>query len=495
MANEHTNKVSTALIWFATLLNTTNLTVVIPTVNKCSVGPPALAGLMVGLFPLSKAIMNGPSTIFIERFSIKAFFLGVCAFQFIGNILYAIAPATGTIGGYVLSLTGRFLVGAFGGQLLNGSFVARGFPTETRSSAMLLMQSAQATAYVLGPLLGGLLELLCATMGWNDSLLNGCTAPGWFMSMLALLLFIGAGFWFEEPPQVAKQSKADRMETGTTFAPEEAMPWGRLAVAYLMVFLVQSTIGSWELHTADMAEHSWGWKQSEAGFYLAGCMVLAIPSLLFGSKITSLLTDRNAICLMLSCLAPFAMLLLPFILGPSDQKARQIVLYSTGSMGFTIFALVAAGLTKSLITKMTPIPFRQKAVGIMATASALGRTFGPILATSSDAVHVGGYAIFALVLLLLATVVLGFQALRPYEYVEGTEGSKKIDLDSHNASTSGICQGVDVTGCSASDSRPEQECQLDDGSARTFEDSQDNVSDDRCASDSDCGVSHATEHA
>jgi len=245
------------------------------------------------------------------------------------------------------------------------------------------------------------------------------------MSIVALLLLIGAGFGFEEPPQVVKQSKVDRMETGTASAPEQEMPWGRLAVAFSVVFLVQTTVGSWELHTEFVTENSWGWKQSEAGFYLAGCMLLAIPSTLFGSRITNLLTDRNAIRLMLSCLAPFAMLLLPFILGPSDQKARQIVLYSIGSTGFTVFLLVAAGLTKSLITKMTPIPFRQKAVGLMATASALGRASGPILASLSDAASIGAYVIFSLVLLALGIVLLGFQALRPYDDVVYTEVSKK----------------------------------------------------------------------
>jgi hypothetical protein len=255
-------------------------------------------------------------------------------------------------------------------------------------------------------------------MEFDGNLFNGCTAPGWFMSITSLLLLIAVGFWFEEPPKAQEKSKAADVkavdiEAGNDSAPEEQMPWKRLAVAYALVFLVQTTLGSWEMHTEFIAVHSWGWRQSEAGFYLAACMLLAVPSILFGSRITNLLDDRNAIRLMLCCLAPCATLLLPFILGPSDQRSRQMVLYSIGSTGFTVFALVAAGLTKSLITKMAPIPLRQRAVGIMATASAIGRASGPLVASSSDALSGGGYVMFALVSLMLGTVFLGFEALRP----------------------------------------------------------------------------------
>jgi MFS family permease len=272
------------------------------------------------------------------------------------------------------------------------------------------------------------------------------------------------------------------MESGSASEPEESMPWGRLAVAYSVVFLVQTIVGCWEMHTENVAEDSWGWRQSFAGFYLAGCMLPAVPSTLFGSRITNLITDRNAICLMVSCLAPFAIFLLPFILGPSDQKVRQIVLYSMGSTGFTVFPLVAAGLTKSLITKMAPPPFRQRAVGIMATASALGRTAGPLLASSTDAAHAGGYTIFALVLVLLGTVLLGYKALSPHEEVVAAKGSKNSDLYDQSASTSATVPGCDLTNQSASGSQADQECE-DDRSASTCEGDEDGESDTRCASD------------
>jgi len=273
------------------------------------------------------------------------------------------------------------------------------------------------------------------------------------------------------------------MESGSASEPEDSMPWGRLAVAYSVVFLVQTIVGAWEMHTESVAEDSWGWKQSFAGFYLAGCMLPAVPSTLFGSRITNLITDRNAICLMVSCLAPFAIFLLPFILGPSDQKVRQIVLYSIGSTGFTVFTLIAAGLTKSLITKMAPTPFRQRAVGVMATASALGRTAGPQVASLSDAAYAGGYSIFALVLFLLGTVLLGYKALRPHEEVAAPEGSKNTVLDESFFDQS------------ASRSQADQECDLDDRSASTCEADEDGDSDIRRVSDSEDDVIYIVENS
>jgi len=78
---------------------------------------------------------------------------------------------------------------------------------------------------------------------------------------------------------------------------------------------------------------------------------------------------------------------------------------------------VASGLTKSLITKMTPIPVRQRAVGVMATASALGRAAGPVVSGAFAGGPGGSYMIFTLVLLQLMTVVLGYKALRPYDEI------------------------------------------------------------------------------
>jgi hypothetical protein len=163
------------------------------------------------------------------------------------------------------------------------------------------------------------------------------------------------------------------------------------------------------------------------------------------------------------------------------------VLYSIGSTGFTVFALVAAGLTKSLITKMTPIPLRQRAVGIMATASAIGRASGPLVASSSDALSAGGYVMFALVSLMLGTVFLGFEALRPSDEVAKTEEDGKNDSDGKNAKS---CKNTncDASNCCTSTSTPEHDRLENLHSATTSEGSHQSLSDNlSCLSSSeDC---------
>lgn len=276
-----------------------------------------MAGVMVGLFPLSKALLNVPSTIFIEKFSIRSYFLLTCTFQVVGSILYALANI---IGFYEVALVGRLLVGALGGQLLNGSFVARGYNANLRSSAMLMMQNAQVSAYVLGPLLGGLLTYACEEAEWTGQLINKDTVPGWFMCLASFVLFLVAACLFEEPPSPPKrQASSDGGSVN-----ESKVPWHRLIIAYVVVFIVPTIIGSWEVHTIDFAKSAWGWSTLEAGCYLAAIMFVGIPATLYGSKIAKKLSDRFAIFLMVMCLLPFPILFIPPVAGPMERRSARL---------------------------------------------------------------------------------------------------------------------------------------------------------------------------
>jgi len=144
---------------------------------------------------------------------------------------------------------------------------------------------AVSIGYGIGPLLASVLTRICSSAGLAGNVLNTNTIPGWFMAILFGIEAILIKFFMIEPPRDIDEQRPPQTHSqvnhNTTSREEESkalpIPWGRVLLALVVVFLTPLNIASLEVHTTAIAEKHWGWSSENSGIYLGCINLLVVP--------------------------------------------------------------------------------------------------------------------------------------------------------------------------------------------------------------------------
>ena len=103
-----------------------------------------------------------------------------------GNLVYALANLANS---RMMLLIGRLLMGAlWAGPLSAGIYAARAFGVHKRTLFISRMGLTFISGYILGPLMGFVLEKFCQGFKINDVVVDMNTIPAWFIIILALIM-------------------------------------------------------------------------------------------------------------------------------------------------------------------------------------------------------------------------------------------------------------------------------------------------------------------
>ena len=136
-----------------------------------------------------------------------------------------------------------------------------------------------------------------------------------------------------EPP-VAKKPNA---LGGAPSPAQTGIPWGRILPILPIVFAVPLNVGSWEVHTAMLAETRFGWSVVATALYLGGLNVVAAPTGLL--PVSLYVEDRRG------CLLFFGLMIAgtAFFWSYKLNVASRAVVYGVGAVLFLIGAQFAKG--------------------------------------------------------------------------------------------------------------------------------------------------------
>ena len=133
-------------------------------------------------------------------------------------------------------------------------------------------------------------------------------------------------------------------------------------------------VGSWEVHTAMLAETRFGWSVVATALYLGGLNVVAAPTGLF--PVSSYVEDRRG------CLLFFGLMIAGtvFFWSYKLNVASRAVVYGVGAVAFLIGAQFAKGFGWALVSKQPPPMHRSYVMACNAGAYMLGRGTGATVA-------------------------------------------------------------------------------------------------------------------
>jgi len=373
--------ISFAAVYSISLINVVAFVSVVPTASEYmqSVGGSKdLAGILVGLQPITQGFMNIPLTALLRKTSLKNVLLLACAMWGIGSIVYALAD---TASSAVMLFAGRMIIGSIGGPQLGSTYVARAYDVDSRSSAMVIMTSSTALGFAVGP---GIAFLLAEAFNHlpQNSVFNKMTAPALIVALISACLFVFTSLNFEEPPEFGAKS----VDQGT----EKHFPWVGLAVAFFATLTFSIGFGVWEVQCSVLAETDWGWSVSTTALYLALVMLVLTPISLGMAmweqrwqrrqqqqKRSS--TDRVFI-LALGCLA-FAgsIFFLASGLQPHRFTTARIAIFTVGSVITLASLQCERGFVTSVVTKMTSPGAKPIVIGVYSCLVSVGRGVGGAL--------------------------------------------------------------------------------------------------------------------
>lgn len=392
-------------VYLANLLNVANFTIIIPTARAYSESLGSggvLVGLAVGLHPFSQGLMNIPTAYLLQRIRFRTYLIGASIVYVFGNVLYALAGVTGSI--WTL-LVARVIVGAAGGPQLPTTYVARAFTLDQRSSSMLVMASANALAYAVGPFFALLIELTCDSLNFHGEVLNNRTAPGWLMALLSLALGAYVFVTFVEPPPFSTRKQA--VSQANADAP---LPIVELAAVHIIILILAIMIASWEVHLAYVAE-AWGWSHKLIALYLCAVMLVMAPVSLAGGRLAKFVSDRAA----LRVFAASAVITSSLFFGHRlhVNKLIAVAIFTFASVGSVLFTTLERGFVQSLVTKIAPASSKQGVIGVFSCVWLCGRGLGAVAGAWLRHPIPYAWCIFSLMLIKLATVAITFKRLVP----------------------------------------------------------------------------------
>lgn len=157
-------------------------------------GDPAVAGLIIGMTPIAACV-----SCMVYSFWTNTCFkwpLVTCTILEVGgNLLYGMALP---FNAFWMVLVGRLLIGLGGARGINRRYIADTVPMEDRTFFSAAFVSIGALGLAFGPFFAALLNRLDFTM-FGFFIVNGLTAPGYFMCILWLIFGVGVVAKFEEP--------------------------------------------------------------------------------------------------------------------------------------------------------------------------------------------------------------------------------------------------------------------------------------------------------
>ena len=155
---------------------------------------------------------------------------------------------------------------------------------------------------------------------------------------------------------------------------QTGIPWGRILPILPIVFAVPLNVGSWEVHTAILAEQHFDWSVVATALYLGGLNVVAAPTGLL--PVSNYLEDRQGCLLFFFSMIAGAVFLFSYKL----SEVPRAVVYGVGSVAFLIGAQFAKGFGWALVSKQPPPIHRSYVMACNAGAYMLGRGTGATVA-------------------------------------------------------------------------------------------------------------------
>ena len=151
---------------------------------------------------------------------------------------------------------------------------------------------------------------------------------------------------------------------------QTGIPWDRILPILPIVFAVPLNVGSWEVHTAFLAEQRFDWSVVATALYLGGLNVVAAPTGLL--PVSLYFEDRQG------CLSFFVLMIAGavFLFSYKLSVASRAVVYGVGSVAFLIGAQFAKGFGWALVSKQPPPIHRSYVMACNAGAYMLGRGTG-----------------------------------------------------------------------------------------------------------------------
>ena len=155
---------------------------------------------------------------------------------------------------------------------------------------------------------------------------------------------------------------------------QTGIPWDRILPILPIVFAVPLNVGSWEVHTAILAEQRFGWSVVATALYLGGLNVFAAPTGLL--PVSLYVEDRRGCLLFLFLMIGGAVFLFSYEL----NVASRAIVYGVGSVAFLVGAQFAKGFGWALVSKQPPPIHRSYVMACNAGAYMLGRGTGATVA-------------------------------------------------------------------------------------------------------------------
>lgn len=210
---------------FSTFLYMTNYFIAGPTsvryVNALG-GHAAFASLLIGATPWAVTISTFFFSIWTNYSFKKPLFCSVILLC-TGNLLYASALKYESI---EMVMAGRLVTGLGSPRVINRRFIADTAPLDQRTAVSAAFVTFSAAGTAVGPGLAVLLQRFDTSFELplvGTVILNGLTAPGWFMFVVWSLFFVTLVFTLEEPARIGLlQQPADSESTaGSQLGPED----------------------------------------------------------------------------------------------------------------------------------------------------------------------------------------------------------------------------------------------------------------------------------
>ena len=233
------------VVVFYSTLTVSSFTICLPTSARymASFGaPPALVGVLVGLTPFFSGFAQPLLIPVFKRLPLKTLLFIFCGVNIVASAMYALGELSTSV---ATVLVARCLMGFVGGPSVCSTFVARAAGVKARSACMQRIGVGIGIGYALGPLLGVLTELVCNAAGWTHPALNGYTAPGWLMIFFFFIEMLLLALVFQEPRSVGPPP---------SHGPKPPLPWSRLAIALVVVYIAPINVGAWDINTIFRAQ-------------------------------------------------------------------------------------------------------------------------------------------------------------------------------------------------------------------------------------------------
>ena len=362
-------------------------------------GNKSTAAYWVGIFGTAFAVVQFFSSpiqgALADRFGRRPVILLSCFGLGIDFIFMALAPnlAWLFVGRIISAMTSASFTTA-------NAYIADVTPPDQRAKAFGMIGAAFGVGFVLGPMIGGLL-------GDIDHRL-----PFWFSAALALINFVYGVFVLPESlPKERRTAKFDWAHAkpigSVHLLRNYPQIWGLVAVVFLANFAHYVYPSTFVL----FADVSYGWKEKEAGYVLAGVGVLSvIVNVLLVGRLVKRLGERRALLFGLICgVGGFVI----YGLAPEGW------LFLLGLPVSALWAL-AAPATQALITRQVGPEMQGRVQGALSSLISLAGIVGPALFAGSFGyfigpsapMHLPGVAFLIAAALLACAVVVAWRYAR-----------------------------------------------------------------------------------